>query len=906
MHGESDRTTFLEDAIEQVLSRGELAVDELCRLRPEFADALRRKVRTLQDLGLLGGMADAPMRTLGRYRLLELLGRGGMGAVYVAERTDLGRRVALKLIRGEQLLFAGARERFQREIETIARLQVPGVVPILDVGAADGVPFYAMELLPGVDLAQLLRARRSDAARPIEQLIRAGSGDGSNTAERGFFEGGVHRVAARIAVRLARTMARVHEHGIVHRDIKPSNVMIDRDGRVTVVDFGLAHLADAADLTRTGALLGSLPYMAPEQLRSDGASVGTRSDVYGIGITLHELVYGEPAFVGDQVELVERIPAGRRPRRNGPRDLEVIIARATDPDPSRRYGTADELADDLERFLEFRPILARPSGVWLRALRWGQRNRVVAIAAIAAGVLAVAIPTAVAIERSHALEQVRGERDKYERTIVGVVDVLGEAQPLLAEVASRDGGRTASRIGELFRSMSDFYAELRRFDPERSAIRRSLVVAQFREAELLARFGEGERATELSDGVLQLTDGERGASTMRYELRMIRGELFEARGEAERAAAEWRAAIAELDGNTGGGFDDRLRAARCRLSLANMLTRRYDDEQVPAAQRAIEAFEQLLQEQPDHVESLSYLSKARRVAAQGMTRTGSVEAGFALLLETRRDIAAALERHPHDHMLENELSITEHVLGQESRAAGRHAEAVPHLEQAVRLRRRFRERWPERPNVTRDLADSLADLGSSRNICGLLEPAADALAEARTLLEQQLERTPEAVVMRRLLVDVYMESGSNLRRRGERPEQAHELIERAVALIQELIDEQDDVRFEDYGQRAAACATCGQSHLMAGRKPEGLAMLQRARGDMRRFAERGDPLMKRQLGQVCLLASRVAAELGRIDTVEELLREADTMLGFTADDVGFLGASLGEQPAAELLRRLGK
>ena len=93
---------------------------------------------------------------------------------------------------------------------------------------------------------------------------------------------------------------------------------------------------------------------------------------------------------------------------------------------------------------------------------------------------------------------------------------------------------------------------------------------------------------------------------------------------------------------------------------------------------------------------------------------------------------------------------------------------------------------------------------------------------------------------------------------------------------------------------------------MAGRKPEGLAMLQRARGDMRRFAERGDPLMKRQLGQVCLLASRVAAELGRIDTVEELLREADTMLGFTADDVGFLGASLGEQPAAELLRRLGK
>jgi WD40 repeat protein len=313
---------------------------------------------------------ETPPARIGEYEVLSELGRGGMGVVYKARHTRLGRVAAVKVLPGGEFADPERRARLLREAEAVARLQHPGIVQLFEAGEFDAGgghrrPFLALEYVDGGALSTVTAGAPQPPRRTAEWIEA-----------------------------LARAVQHAHEKGVVHRDIKPSNVLLTADGTPKVCDFGVARLAAATDeRTRTGVIVGTAEYMAPEQ--TDASAVGPAADVYALGVVLYALVVGRPPFQAAspletlvQVRVLAPVPP-RRLQPGCPRDLETICLKCLEKDPRRRYATAGELADDLRRFLDGRPTLARPLGPAGLALRWARRRP--AIAAMAATMVAIAL-----------------------------------------------------------------------------------------------------------------------------------------------------------------------------------------------------------------------------------------------------------------------------------------------------------------------------------------------------------------------------------------------------------------------------------------------------------------------------------------------------------------------------------
>ncbi len=299
------------------------------------------------------------------YELVRVLGRGGMGVVYLARQRGLNRDVAVKTLIGATVS-RGALARFWAEAEVMAEVKHPNVVQVIELGEHAGQPFMAMEFVPGGSLADRLR-------------------------------GGVKlspRDAAHLLEQIARGVAAAHDLGIVHRDLKPDNVLLDGD-TPKVADFGIAK-RKAHDLTQTNAMMGTPAYMAPEQAASKSKFVGPAADVWSLGVMLYECLAGRRPFDGDSVfDLLARIatenpPALRTVAGGVPRDLQTIVAKCLTREPELRYPTATDLADDLARFGRGEPIAARPVGMVERAARW-VRRKPTAAAAYGFSALAVAL-----------------------------------------------------------------------------------------------------------------------------------------------------------------------------------------------------------------------------------------------------------------------------------------------------------------------------------------------------------------------------------------------------------------------------------------------------------------------------------------------------------------------------------
>ena len=317
---------------------------------------------------------SAPFRldsdAIGGYRIVREVGRGGMGVVYEAAQVATGRKVALKVLPISSATDPKQIERFRIEGQAAAALDHPHIVPVYEIGCEQGVHFYAMQFVEGCSLAALVHEARS--------------GDSTTIL--------TPREAARLALQAAEALAHAHDLGIVHRDVKPANLLVDPMGHLWVADFGLARFLDGGDLTQTGDVIGTLRYLSPEQARGR-RKLDSRTDVYSLGATLYELATLRPAFDGyDRQELLRQIASDEPipPRRLDPTipaDLETILASAMAKELDDRYGSATELADDLRRFLDGRPILARRPDAPTRAARWARRHK--AAVAIATTVLAL-------------------------------------------------------------------------------------------------------------------------------------------------------------------------------------------------------------------------------------------------------------------------------------------------------------------------------------------------------------------------------------------------------------------------------------------------------------------------------------------------------------------------------------
>jgi WD40 repeat protein/serine/threonine protein kinase len=474
----------LEALAEEFLRRyrqgKEPALAEYLERYPQLAEQIRAvfpaliAVEKLKPRSADASAAAAPeplgrREQVGAYHLLRLIGRGGMGVVYEAEHAALGRHVALKVLPAGAAGDAKLLARFQREARAAAQLHHSNIVPVFEVGQDGDTCFYAMQCIRGqpVDavIQELQRLRAASAGASLPPVRAAAHGLQTSpfvpAASEAAAVAGAHtdagepqtpanpvadapaalpgqselsvvetdfrrycRNVARLGLQVAEALAYAHGRGVVHRDIKPSNLLLDTAGVAWVSDFGLAKTQDPA-LTETGDLVGTLRYMAPERFQG---ACDTRADLYALGLTLYELLVLRPAFdAQDRLHLIEQIrrqePARLRkldPRI--PRDLETIVMKAIEKDPRRRYASADELGEDLRRYLADEPIRARRLGPLERLGRWGRRNPVVAslsaavvlVAAVGFAVVFGQMQLAQANERQaqeHALKAEQNEKE---------------------------------------------------------------------------------------------------------------------------------------------------------------------------------------------------------------------------------------------------------------------------------------------------------------------------------------------------------------------------------------------------------------------------------------------------------------------------------------------------------------
>jgi tetratricopeptide (TPR) repeat protein len=739
-------------AIAALETDGEAGLEALLAGFPQVATAIRSRIEALRATGLLDAPGDAPPERLGPFKLIRPLGAGGMGIVYLAVQEDLGREVALKVIRPEQIYFPGARKRFRREVEIVASLQHPGIVPIHTVGEAGGVPYFSMDLLHGETLSAVI-ARL--AKREVATLT--GADLAPESGKLGYlYEGSWEDACVRVIQQVAQALEYAHQRGVVHRDIKPSNILLTSDAasRAVLLDFGLAASKQAGELTRTGTMMGSLKYMAPEQARGAADEIGPRTDVYSLGATLFELLTLKTAVAGEsETEVLRSIEAGatRRVRALNSRaapELETVCMTALELDPERRYASAADFARDLGAVLARRPIEARRAGLARRTVLYVRRSPMRAAALGLAALLVVGGPTVFAWQQRSAAKVIAAQRDRAERNAARAMEAVD---------------RMLTRVGDI---------DLR-FVPQMEVVRRAVL----------------EDAVALLEEFVEQEGADRQARTEAARAHARLGSLMSELGRTNEAAQSLQRAIDALRGLIAEQRDPRLEdeLAATLLARADALVSAGLGEQAFAL---LDDADVEFREEGASVSMQASAVRARQLRGQAAIAAGRATEGRELLESAAHEGDALLAAHPDDLKVQryatsawNEYGLV--LLRNFTPENSGNEEAERALERAIELGEPLAAREAGDPNVQAQLATMRNNFAGALRRRGQFAAAREVYEVALAETEDLTTRFPGALRYKLELATVLNQIGLSHDYENE-TELAEPYYARTVQLLEEL------------------------------------------------------------------------------------------------------------------------
>ena len=553
----------------------ELAVD-IQDLFPAIAAMEQAKERWVETSGGRAASGPVELERLGDYRIVREIGRGGMGIVYEAEQESLGRHVAIKVLPGQSLLEEKHLKRFRREAQVAASLHHTNIVPVFGVGEQDGLHYYVMQYIRGLGLEQIIarlaesgttdqRSAPTEPAAPVsgdssatilvngtprggrDRSLRASQVEASRTAPSHW------HYAARISLQVARALQYAHAQGVLHRDIKPANLLVDADDIVWITDFGLAKGLRSEEVTQTGDITGSLPYMAPERFKGEADA---RTDLYALGVTLYELLTSRRPYVAsDPTAMLARIGEGSptppgRINSQVPQDLETIALKAMAAEPERRYQSAAALADDLQRFLDDRPIQARRVTSAERLWRWCRRNP--AVASLAGATLLLVLVTAVVSTAAYVRTRnalagealARGKAEENAKRAAEAIEGIFDRFSPRQTAAETPTAALSKEAATLLKDLLSFYDEFVRQTVGEAQYREKIAEAKRRVGDIRQRLGQYDQAERAYRGAIGLYQemGQALPEGVGIRLEVVRmqneiGRLFRARrqyGEARQ------------------------------------------------------------------------------------------------------------------------------------------------------------------------------------------------------------------------------------------------------------------------------------------------------------------------------------------------------------------------------------
>ncbi len=792
--------------------------DRLVAEHSAIADRLRgclvtlRLVEQTSDRLADGPASDQPgsdTRTLGDYRIIREVGRGGMGVVYEAEQISLGRRVALKVLPFAAVLDRRQLRRFENEAHAAAQLHHANILPVHGIGCERGVHFYAMQLVEGPTLADVVRELQGSRDRGIEKRRDGGtegadamqsaidtagssafagrltgavpviSGDGS-TRSPAFF-----RSVATLGIQAAEALEHAHDMGVIHRDVKPSNLLLDARGHLWVTDFGLAHCQgdNGHTLTMPGDLLGTLRYMSPEQAQGGRALIDHRTDVYSLGVTLYELLTLQPALTGrDRQELLRTIAdeEPRRPRQLNdaiPADLETIVLKATEKQPQGRYATAQALADDLRRFLNQKPILAKRPSLFDRATKWARRHRAVVTAGIVVLLMAVAALAVTTVLTQAAYES--------------------EAQQRARAEASFEQARTA--VEEMTRIAEEELVDI----PHMSRIRKALLeeALHFYQAFLQQKSNDPVVKHEtalahLRAGRIQAMLGKNAGSKEAYEQATA---LLEPLVAAFPATPDYRQSLADSyarSGRPGDAIDllEKLVSAfptvpEYRQDLANTYRAKgkrlgdfEPDEAEGAYRRSVTLLQQLVADFPNAADFVRDLANSEMALAWHLYfeqhRREGVEEIYRRALQLRRQLAVEF---PSVRAYRQDLAAAQAAFARFLRRCQKKQEAYAEYEKTLAIEEQLQADFPNVPDHAAAVAFTRTRMGALLDVQGHHEKAERLLRPAVEQAEELVAAFPDDTWYRVVLEGGYFELGKLCGRTG-RDEEAVKYLRAAISV----------------------------------------------------------------------------------------------------------------------------